>query len=105
MKWPFFIIFIINLLSFQTKTFANDLKLPLLWEVNLKSYLESAPTVADIDNDDRDEIIVAGREEIIVLDKNGNELWRWRTRKRFMTYPAVLKRNNKPALIYAADTG
>ena len=84
MKWLFFIIFIFNLFSFQNNTLAADLKLPLLWEVNLKSFLESAPTVADINGDGRDEIIVAGREEIITLNKNGKELWRWRTRGRFI---------------------
>lgn len=76
-----------------------------LWSADLNSFLESAPTLADIDNDGRDEVLVAGREELIALNKNGKELWRWRTRQRFMTYPAVLQRPGLPALIYAPDTG
>ena len=35
---------------------AVNLKLSLLWTSNLKSFLESAPIVADINNDGRDEI-------------------------------------------------
>jgi len=82
---------------------AENLKLSLLWTTNLKSFLESAPTVADINNDGRDEVLIAGREEMIALGKRGQELWRWKTRGRFMTYPTVLKRSGKSALIYAAD--
>ena len=83
---------------------AADLNLPLLWSVDLHTFLESAPTVADINKDGREEILVAGREELIALNKNGTELWRWRTRQRFMTYPAVLQRPGQSALIYVADT-
>ena len=82
---------------------AAEIKFPLLWQVELKSFLESAPTVADIDGDGRDEIVIAGMEEMIALGKNGRELWRWRTKRRFMTYPAVLERKKKLSLIYAAD--
>ncbi|NLP12152.1 PQQ-binding-like beta-propeller repeat protein, partial [bacterium] len=84
---------------------ANDPGISLLWSVDLKTFLESAPTLADIDTDGRDEVLVAGREELIALNKSGKELWRWRTRQRFMTYPAVLQRPGSPALIYVADTG
>jgi len=84
---------------------ARDAGISLLWSVDLKTFLESAPTLADIDHDGRDEVLVAGREELIALNKNGKELWRWRTRQRFMTYPAVLQRSGLPALIYVADTG
>lgn len=41
---------------------AEKLSLPLLWTSNLKTLLESAPTVADINNDRRDEVVIAGRE-------------------------------------------
>jgi len=89
--------------SIFISSFAADATFPLLWQVELKSFLESAPTVADINGDGRDEIIIAGMEEIIALGKNGKELWRWRTKRRFMTYPAVLERKKKLSLIYAAD--
>ena len=82
---------------------ADTIHMPLLWTSNQKTLLESAPVVADIDGDGRDEILVAGREEMIAIGKKGNELWRRHTRGRFMTYPAVLNRAGKSALIYAAD--
>ena len=75
----------------------------LLWQTNQHTFLESAAIVGDIDSDGRDEIVITGREEMIALDKNGKEIWRWPTRRRFMTYPSILKRDGKPALIYAAD--
>lgn len=82
---------------------AKDLDLRLLWTADLKTFAESGPTVADVDGDGRKEVIVAGREEIIVLDGRGAERWRWRTQRRFMTYPSVLARRGQPSLIYAAD--
>lgn len=99
-----FFQFILIMILFSSPGFsAEKLKLPLLWTSNLKSFLESAPIVADINNNGRDEILVAGQEEMIALGKGGQQLWRWKTRGRFMTYPTVLKRAGKSALIYAAD--
>lgn len=83
---------------------AAGLELPLLWTANLETYTESGATVADIDGDALEEIVVAGREEVIALDGTGKELWRWHTKGRLMTYPSVLPRAGKPSLIYAADT-
>ena len=71
---------------------AKDVDFRLLWTVDLKTFIESGPTVADVDGDGRKEVIVAGREEIFALDGKGAELWRWRTKRRFMTYPSVLAR-------------
>ena len=82
---------------------AQRLNLKQVWTNNSHSFLESAPTLADINNDGKDEVLIAGREELIVLQKQGKELWRWNTRKRFITYPTVLKRNGKSSLIYIAD--
>ncbi len=95
----FFIIFLV----LGKVNFSQKLQLDKEWTSNLKSFLESAPTVADINNDGRDEVIVAGQEEMIALDKNGDTIWRWKTRRRFMTCPTVLKREKETALIYAAD--
>jgi len=75
----------------------------VLWTAHLKTFTESGPSVADIDGDGLDEVVVAGREEIIVLEGDGREAWRWRTKGRFMTYPAVLERRGQRAFIYAAD--
>jgi outer membrane protein assembly factor BamB len=94
---------LISIILLPLFTFSQELELSLLWRTNQKTFLESAATVADINNDGRDEVIIAGREELIALQKQGKELWRWDTRKRFITYPAVLKRDGQSALIYAAD--
>lgn len=74
-----------------------------LWTADLKTYTESGPSVADVDGDGVAEVIVAGREEIIVLKGDGKEVWRWTAKGRFMTYPSVLERTGNPALIFAAD--
>ncbi len=76
---------------------------PVLWQTNLQTFLESAPTLADLRGDGRQEVVMAGREELFALDVQGKELWHWRTKSRFMTCPAVLSRPPHPALIYAAD--
>lgn len=78
------------------------LELPLLWEDNLHTFLESACVAADLDGDGVDDILSAGREEMIAYSGAGRELWRWRTAGRFMTYPTVAMVGGKPH-IYAAD--
>jgi outer membrane protein assembly factor BamB len=83
---------------------AAELKLPVLWQTDLESFLETAATVADLHGDGRDEVLVAGREELFARDGHGKKLWGWRTKTRFMTYPAVLARPGQPSLIYVADT-
>ncbi|MEN8191419.1 MAG: glycoside hydrolase domain-containing protein [Bacteroidota bacterium] len=96
-------LLIIFMLILGGPSVSQKLELNKEWTTNLKSFLESSPTIADINNDDRDEVLVAGQEEMIALDKNGETIWRWKTRQRFMTYPTVLKRKNDSALIFAAD--
>ncbi len=83
---------------------AGDLDFPVLWTHDTGTFLESAAIAADINADGVDEILVAGREELIAVNGGGKELWRWRTKGRFMTYPSVLPRSGQPALIFAADT-
>ena len=95
--------FVLFLLILGQPSNSQNIKLKKEWTTNVKSFLESAPTVADIDNDGRDEVLVVGQEEMMALDSDGDVIWRWKTRKRFMTYPTVLKRKNKSALIFAAD--
>src|SRR2546427_8907901 len=90
-------------LTAAATTVAGELKFPLLWQTDLQSFLESAATVADLNGDGRDKMLVAGREELFALDGRGKRLWRWRTKGRFMTYPAVLTRSGQTSLIYAAD--
>ncbi|MDP4285168.1 MAG: PQQ-binding-like beta-propeller repeat protein [Bacteroidota bacterium] len=83
--------------------FAQKAEIKLKWASNQKSFLESSATVADINNNGLDEAIIASQEELIAVGKDGKTLWRWKTKGRFMTYPAILKRSGQPALIYAAD--
>jgi outer membrane protein assembly factor BamB len=84
---------------------AEDLSLPLHWTVNTGTLLETAPTIADLDGKGQNDILLAGREEMIALNGDGSPRWRWRTAARYMTYPAVLDRKGQTALIYAADNG
>ncbi len=91
------------LLASLTAGRAAELKLPVLWQTDLQSFLESAGIIADLDGDGRERAVIAGREELFALDGKGKWLWHWRTKGRFMTYPAVLVRPGQPSLIYAAD--
>ncbi len=91
------------LLTFAAPVSAKNLKMPLLWETNLNMLLESSATVADLNHDGHDEVVIAGMEALFVLDQKGRVVWRWHTRRRFSTYPAVLQRPKKSALIFAAD--
>lgn len=81
-----------------------DTEFKELWRTNLVMLVESAPTVADLNGDGVDEIVVASREDVIAVDGHGKELWRWRTKARFMTYPAILPREGKSPLIIVSDT-
>src|SRR5206468_3979734 len=82
---------------------AAELKLPLLWQTDFQSFLESAATGADLHGGSRGCVLAAGRDALIALDGRRKRLWQWRTKGRFMTYPAVLTRSGQPSLIYAAD--
>ncbi len=93
------------LLAAAAASRAAELKFPQLWQTDLESFLETAATVADINGEGRDEVLVAGREELFARNGHGKKLWGWRTKSRFMTYPAVLARPGQPSLIYVADTG
>lgn len=84
---------------------AAELKLPPVWKTDLESFLETSATVADFRGNGREEVLVAGREEVFARDGSGQALWGWRTKTRFMTYPAVLTRPGQASLIYVADTG
>ncbi|HOJ32616.1 MAG TPA: PQQ-binding-like beta-propeller repeat protein [Candidatus Hydrogenedentes bacterium] len=99
MSYPFLVC--LPLLSLASPSSAHP-AITMTWTADLKTFLESCPTVADINEDGIEEILVVGREEIIAVDGGGTVLWRTRGEGRFMTYPAVFK-GHKPALIYAAD--
>lgn len=93
------------LLASATVGRAAELKFPLLWQTDLQSFLESAGMIADLDGAGRERAVITGREELFALEGDGKVLWHWRTKGRFMTYPAVLTRPGQPSLIYAADFG
>jgi outer membrane protein assembly factor BamB len=97
------VIGLIVLLTFVAAGRGAGLEFPPLWQTDLQTFLESSGLVADLKGDGRQEALMAGREELIALDGQGKVLWRWRTKGRFMTYPAVLIRPPQASLIYAAD--
>ncbi len=84
---------------------ADAPKISLAWTTSVHSMIETAPTVADLLGTGTSEVIAAAHEELVAVDGSGKEMWRFRTKARYMTYPAVLVRPGKPALIYAADNG
>jgi outer membrane protein assembly factor BamB len=92
------------LLTAAAASRAAQLDFPPLWQTDLQTFLESSGLVADLKGDGREEAIIAGREDLFALDGQGKVLWRWRTKGRFMTYPAVLLRPPQASLIYAADS-
>ena len=102
-KYLGFIILAFGLCLLSQKLYAQKLNLELKWAANQKCFIESSATVADINNDGLDEAIITSQEEVIAVGKDGNDLWRWRSKGRYMTYPTILKLSGKPALIYAAD--
>ncbi len=74
-----------------------------LWELHVDMVLEGSAMVTDLNGDGDDEILTAAYENIIVVDGTGKELWRFDSRGRYSTCPAILERENKSPLIYAAD--
>jgi outer membrane protein assembly factor BamB len=92
------------LLAHLTVARAAGLRFQNLWQTDVQSFLESSGLLADLHGDGHDEAVIAGREELFALDGQGKVSWHWRTKGRFMTYPAVLARPGQASLIYAADT-
>jgi outer membrane protein assembly factor BamB len=80
-----------------------NLNLPQLWTAGFDVLLESAAVTADVTGDNIAEVLVAGHEEMFVLNGHGKELWRWRSPGRYLTYPTVWSQKGKPGLIFAAD--
>ncbi len=82
---------------------ADALEIEQLWVADPDMIMEGAPMVADLDGDGDDEILTAAYENMIVIDGTGKELWRFDSRGRYSTYPAILKRDGQSPLIYAGD--
>ncbi|MEO2031826.1 MAG: PQQ-binding-like beta-propeller repeat protein [Planctomycetaceae bacterium] len=82
---------------------AAGLEIEPLWVANPDMIMEGAPMVVDLDGDGDTEILTAAYENIIVVDGTGKELWRFDTRGRYSTCPAILERDQQPPLIYAGD--
>ncbi len=97
-------LLIVSLLVLShARALAWSLDMPVLWRADLATLLESTAVAADVNSDGLDEIVAAGREEMYVLDGTGKVLWQWRTKGRFMTYPAVFHAPDGRTLLYAAD--
>ncbi len=79
------------------------LSMDLLWMMNAHMVMEGPPMVADLDLDGDHEILTAAYENMIAVDGEGKELWRFDTSGRYQTCPAILERKDQLPLIYAAD--
>jgi outer membrane protein assembly factor BamB len=95
---------LVVLFCFLQPSYASEtLDVKLLWKTNVDMVLEGAPMVVDLNGDGDAEILTAAYEHIIVVDGTGEELWRFDTRGRYSTCPAILERDNQLPLIYAGD--
>ncbi len=74
-----------------------------LWTANPDMIMEGPPMVVDLNADGDTEVITAAYEHMIAVDGSGEELWRFDTRGRYSTCPAVLEREGDLPLIYAGD--
>ena len=81
----------------------KSVQLNPLWKTDVKSFLENSPVLAHLTGSTESQVIVAGREDLIALDGNGGELWRYRSSGRYMMSPSVLEMKGKPALIFTSD--
>jgi len=83
----------------------NKVNLTQLWKTDVKSFLENSPVLAHLSGGDESQVLVAGREDLIALDGNGNEIWKYRSQGRYMMSPSVWEQKGKSPLIYTADYG
>ena len=74
-----------------------------VWSVHPDMIMEGAAMVVDLNGDGDGEILTAAYENIIVVDGDGEELWRFDTAGRYSTCPAILEREGASPLIYAGD--
>ena len=95
----------LGLLLFSSISLAGPVRLPIAWTADTSTLLETAPAIIDLSGDGSHQVVVMGREEVIAINSDGTQRWRWRTPARFMTYPAALEQKGKPALIFATDNG
>jgi len=95
------LVFALSALLLALPSAALDIK--ALWVANPDMIMEGAPMVVDLDGDGDAEILTAAYEHIIVVDGTGEELWRFDTRGRYSTCPAILEREGHSPLLYAGD--
>jgi outer membrane protein assembly factor BamB len=74
-----------------------------LWKTDIKTFIENSPVLAHLSGSEESQVVVAGREDLIALDANGNEIWKYRNKGRYMMSPAILERQGKSPLIYTND--
>ena len=82
---------------------SKDLVIEKLWATDCNMVMQGSAVAADIDGDGNAEFLTAAYQAVIAVDGSGEELWRFPTKHRYMTCPAVLERPGEPALIYAGD--
>lgn len=82
---------------------SHALEIEPLWVKGADMVMEGAASVVDLNGDGDAEILTAAYENMIVFDGNGEEFWRFDTRGRYSTQPAILERKGDSPLIYAGD--
>ncbi len=79
------------------------LNLEQLWAADTHMVMEGSPMTVDLNGDGDAEVITAAYENLIAVDGTGKELWRFDTRGRYQTCPAIWERDGALPLIYAGD--
>jgi hypothetical protein len=74
-----------------------------LWVANANMVMEGSAMTVDLDGDGDMDVITAAYEHLIAVDGTGEILWRFDSRGRYSTYPAILEREDTSPLIYAGD--
>ncbi|MBI2432263.1 MAG: PQQ-binding-like beta-propeller repeat protein [Candidatus Hydrogenedentes bacterium] len=74
-----------------------------LWTAQTHMVMESSPMVVDLNGDGDAEVVTAAYENLIAVDGDGQELWRFDTRARYSTCVAVLERAGQTPLLFAGD--
>ncbi len=82
---------------------SNQVSLSQLWKTDVKTFLENSPVLAHLTSNSEYQVIIAGREELIALDGEGKEIWKYRSAGRYMMSPSVLEKKGQPPLIYTSD--
>lgn len=97
--------FVVTLSSICGNIYGQNSRINLsqLWKTDVKTFLENSPVLVHLTGSDESQVVVAGREDLIALDSNGKEIWRYRSPGRYMMSPSVLELKGNSPFIFATD--